>query len=348
MAPERLFRAKNLGINAGVESTTNHNGRRSKPPDQTEPDTENPVGLYLAQINRYPVLVYVEQQLFRHLIENSSLAQLKEDPELTAAIKPQDRDKFANALRDSQTVADLICNCNLRLVVSVAQKYTYRLPFLDLIQEGNIGLMKAISKFDPQKEVKFATYAYWWILQTVTRAIADQSRTIRLPVHHHQELRKAITLINRFADENGHPPTSSQLPQLFTEAQIPQEKQQRIIGTLQSEVSKNTIPLSTPAGEDGDLELAGAIADKNQDTAEIAAAWLDNEAVIAYIEQSSILTPREKRVITLRFLSNPARTLEQVGREFSVTRERIRQIQVKALRKLRKDEQLRSILTNGA
>ena len=268
---------------------------------------EDPVRMYLKEIGKVPLLSAEEE------IE---LARRMEDGDEDA------RKKLAEA--------------NLRLVVSIAKRYVGRgMLFLDLIQEGNLGLLKAVEKFDYRKGYKFSTYATWWIRQAITRAIADQARTIRIPVHMVETINKLTRVSRQLLQELGREPTPEEIAQ---EMEIPVERVREILKTSQEPVS-----LETPIGEEEDSHLGDFIQDENVPVpAEAAAFTLLKEQLS---EVLGTLTEREQKVLTLRFGLDDgrARTLEEVGKEFMVTRERIRQIEAKALRKLRHPSRSRKL-----
>ena len=236
---------------------------------------------------------------------------------------------LASAAREGDAEARRrLCEANLRLVVSVAKRYAGRgLPFLDLIQEGNLGLMKAAEKFEPERGFKFSTYATWWIRQAITRAIADQARTIRIPVHMVETINKVKKVSSQLLHQNGHDPTADEISQALD---MPVEKVREIMRVAQEPVS-----LETPIGEEEDSHLGDFIPDEDaSEPSEAASFTLLKEQLVDVL---STLTPREEKVLKLRFgiEDGRTRTLEEVGKEFNVTRERIRQIEAKALRKLR-------------
>jgi len=232
------------------------------------------------------------------------------------------------SLEKAKTAKSELIQANLRLVVSIAKKYTNRgLQFLDLIQEGNIGLMKAVDKFEYQRGYKFSTYATWWIRQAITRAIADQARTIRIPVHMIETINKLIRTSRYLVQEHGREPTPEEIAEKM---EFPLEKVRKVL-----KIAKEPISLETPIGEEEDSHLGDFIEDKK--------VLSPGDAVVNFglSEQTRsvlrTLTPREEKVLRMRFgIGEKAdHTLEEVGRDFDVTRERIRQIEAKALRKLR-------------
>ena len=261
--------------------------------------TDDPVRMYLKEIGKVPLLSAAEEQELAERIANGDEAAKK---------------KLAEAI--------------LRLVVSIAKRYNGRgLLFLDLIQEGNIGLLKAVDKFDYNKGFKFSTYATWWIRQAITRAIADQSRTIRIPVHMVETINKLIRVQRNLLQELGREPQPDEIAEAMD---LPVERVREILKVAQEPVS-----LETPIGEEDDSHLGDFIQDENMPVpADAAAFTLLKEELAAVLDT---LTERERKVLTLRFglVDGHARTLEEVGKEFDITRERIRQIEAKALRKLR-------------
>ena len=263
----------------------------------------DPVRLYLKEIGKYPLLTTEEEiALAKQIAEGT--------PEEQAAAKKK------------------LSEANLRLVVSIAKRYVGRgMQFLDLIQEGNLGLIKAAEKFDYTKGYKFSTYATWWVRQAITRAIADQARTIRIPVHMVETINKLIRVNRQLAQELGRDPTPAEIAK---EMGISESKVREIIKIAQEPVS-----LETPIGEEEDSHLGDFIEDENAPApAEVASNAMMREQLQEVLHT---LTPREEKVIRLRFglEDGQAHTLEEVGKEFNVTRERIRQIEAKALRKIR-------------
>ncbi len=260
---------------------------------------DDPVRMYLKEIGKVPLL--------------------SADEEIDLAQRMEDGDEIAKKK---------LAEANLRLVVSIAKRYVGRgMLFLDLIQEGNLGLIKAVEKFDYRKGYKFSTYATWWIRQAITRAIADQARTIRIPVHMVETINKLIRISRQLLQELGREPSAEELA---VEMQMPVEKVREIMKIAQEPVS-----LETPIGEEEDSHLGDFIPDDDIPApAEAAAFTLLKEQLIEVLDT---LTDREEKVLRLRFGldDGKARTLEEVGKEFNVTRERIRQIEAKALRKLR-------------
>lgn len=269
--------------------------------------SDDPVKLYLKEIGGYPLLSI--------------------DEEIELAKKIEAGDNYAKKK---------LAESNLRLVVSIAKRYVGRgLSFLDLIQEGNLGLIKAVDKFDYTKGYKFSTYATWWIRQSITRSIADQSRTIRIPVHMSEVINKTYRVSRSLLQELGREPTEQELADAL---EMPIEKVREIL-----KVSSDPISLDTPIGEEDDSHLGDFIKDDSIVGPEDAAAYSMLQEQISKL--LGTLTEREQRVLTLRFGLDDGRTrtLEEVGKEFNVTRERIRQIEAKALRKLRHPSRARML-----
>ncbi len=287
------------------EEETAEGADAASPEDQLEisvPDgiaLDDPVRMYLKEIGRV------------------SLLTAKQEVELARRIEEGD-----------ESAAKKLAEANLRLVVSIARRYVGRgMHFLDLIQEGNLGLMKAVEKFDYRKGFKFSTYATWWIRQAISRAIADQARTIRIPVHMVETINRLVRTQRQLLQDLGREPTAEEIAD---EMDVSAERVREIIKVAQEPVS-----LETPIGDEGDSHLADFIEDEDAESPADAASYLLLREQIG--EVLATMTPREQKVLELRFglEDGRARTLEEVGHAFGVTRERIRQIEAKALRKLR-------------
>ncbi len=272
----------------------------------------------------------------RFLLARKSIKQAEERVGLKARTLEEIAKEVELGLFKARRAKEELIKANLRLVVSIAKKYTGRgLQFLDLIQEGNIGLMKAVEKFDYRRGYKFSTYATWWIRQAITRAIADQARTIRIPVHMIETINKLVRVSLQIYQETGQEPTPEEIAQRMD---LPVEKVRKIL-----KIAKEPISLETPIGEDEDSHLGDFIEDPRVPPPDQVAVSL---SLIEQIRRVlATLTPREEKVLRMRFGigERGEHTLEEVGREFSVTRERIRQIEAKALRKLRHPSRSRKL-----
>ena len=292
--------------------------------------TDDPVRMYLKEIGKVNLLTSEEEVELAQAMTAGTPAQeqLDELRESGEEIPDELRRELEKAVKKGERARQRLAEANLRLVVSIAKRYVGRgMQFLDLIQEGNLGLIKAVEKFDYVKGFKFSTYATWWIRQAITRAIADQARTIRIPVHMVETINKVIRVQRQLLQELGHDPTPEETAE---EMNMPAERVREILKIAQEPVS-----LETPIGEEEDSHLGDFIPDEDaSEPAEAASFTLLKEQLI---EVLSTLTPREEKVLKLRFgiEDGRTRTLEEVGKEFNVTRERIRQIEAKALRKLR-------------
>ena len=292
--------------------------------------TDDPVRMYLKEIGKVNLLSSDEEIELAQAMDagNAAKAQLEELQSAGEEIPAEVRAELDKAIKRGERAKQRLAEANLRMVVSIAKRYVGRgMQFLDLIQEGNLGLIKAVEKFDYTKGYKFSTYATWWIRQAITRAIADQARTIRIPVHMVETINKVIRVSRQLLQELGHDPTPEEIAE---EMSMPVERVREILKIAQEPVS-----LETPIGEEEDSHLGDFIPDEDaSEPAEAASFTLLKEQLV---EVLSTLTPREEKVLKLRFgiEDGRTRTLEEVGKEFNVTRERIRQIEAKALRKLR-------------
>lgn len=279
---------------------------------------------------------------FRHAIleKQTELADMEKETRISIEELKEINKNMVSSEKETAAAKQEMIQANLRLVISIAKKYTNRgLQFLDLIQEGNIGLMKAVDKFEYRRGYKFSTYATWWIRQAITRSIADQARTIRIPVHMIETINKMNRISRQHLQETGEEPDSAKLAELM---QMPEDKIRKIM-----KIAKEPISMETPIGDDDDSHLGDFIEDANNVAPADAAMYTSLHEVTKEILES--LTPREAKVLRMRFGidMNTDHTLEEVGRQFDVTRERIRQIEAKALRKLRhptRSDRLRSFL----
>ncbi|HEY5003430.1 MAG TPA: RNA polymerase sigma factor RpoD [Ktedonobacteraceae bacterium] len=288
-----------------------------------ESSLDDPVRMYLREIGRVPLLTAEEEVRLAQRMERGKAERLK----------PVSNRRY---ILDGEEAQRRLTEANLRLVVSVAKKYIGRgMNLLDLIQEGNIGLIRAVEKFDYTKGYKFSTYATWWIRQAITRAIADQARTIRIPVHMVETINRLIRISRRLLQDLGREPTSEEIA---AQMEITAEKVREII-----KVSQEPVSLETPIGEEDDSHLGDFLEDHTAlAPADAASHQLLKEQVEDVLDS---LTERERKVLQLRFGLDDgrSRTLEEVGKEFHVTRERIRQIEAKALRKLRHPSRSRKL-----
>lgn len=296
---------------------------------------DDPVRMYLKEIGKVNLLtpdeeVRLAQDMGAGDAAKERMAEIesakKKGEEIV--LTPEEEKALKRAIKRGEAAKQRLAEANLRLVVSIAKRYVGRgMLFLDLIQEGNLGLIKAVEKFDYTKGYKFSTYATWWIRQAITRAIADQARTIRIPVHMVETINKVIRVSRQLLQELGHDPSPEEISE---EMNMPVDKVREILKIAQEPVS-----LETPIGEEEDSHLGDFIPDEDaSEPSEAASYTLLKEQLIDVLDT---LTPREEKVLKLRFglEDGRTRTLEEVGKEFNVTRERIRQIEAKALRKLR-------------
>ena len=292
-----------------TETQTEDGTELTKQPAEIElniPDSvsiDDPVRMYLKEIGRVPLLTAEQEKI------------------LAMRMESEDEEEHSEAQQQ-------LAEANLRLVVSIAKRYVGRgMLFLDLIQEGNLGLIKAVEKFDYRKGYKFSTYATWWIRQAITRAIADQARTIRIPVHMVETINKLIRVSRNLLQKNGREPTDEEIA---VEMELPVERVREI-----KKIAQEPVSLETPVGEEDDSHLGDFIEDQDAPAPADAASFMLLKEQLEDV--LGTLTPREKNVLRLRFglEDGRARTLEEVGKSFNVTRERIRQIEAKALRKLR-------------
>ena len=306
---------------------------------------EDPVRMYLKEIGKVPLLSAEEEiELAKNMeagaVAKEKIAILKSREEnATEEELAEIKEEIKNLQKDldaGDEAKKRLAEANLRLVVSIAKRYVGRgMLFLDLIQEGNLGLIKAVEKFDYRKGYKFSTYATWWIRQAITRAIADQARTIRIPVHMVETINKLIRVSRQLLQELGREPSPEEIA---AEMNMPVERVREIL-----KISQEPVSLETPIGEEEDSHLGDFIQDDNVPVPADAAAFTLLKEQLE--EVLGTFTEREQKVLTLRFglEDGRARTLEEVGKEFNVTRERIRQIEAKALRKLRHPSRSRKL-----
>ena len=306
---------------------------------------EDPVRMYLKEIGKVPLLSAEEEIELAKNMEAGAVAKEKitilksREENATEEELAEIKEEIKNLQKDldaGDEAKKRLAEANLRLVVSIAKRYVGRgMLFLDLIQEGNLGLIKAVEKFDYRKGYKFSTYATWWIRQAITRAIADQARTLRIPVHMVETINKLIRVSRQLLQELGREPSPEEIA---AEMNMPVERVREIL-----KISQEPVSLETPIGEEEDSHLGDFIQDDNVPVPADAAAFTLLKEQLE--EVLGTLTEREQKVLTLRFglEDGRARTLEEVGKEFNVTRERIRQIEAKALRKLRHPSRSRKL-----
>ena len=321
------------GISVGQAKEDVSNEEKKDSPESAEEDEfdlsqieiDDSISLYLKEIGRVPLLTAAEEVDLAKRMEagRDSRHHLNHEQ-----VEWEEREQLLWLVRDGRSAQEHLIKANSRLVVSVAKKYVGRgVPFLDLIQEGNIGLIRAVKKFDYRRGYKFSTYATWWIRQAVTRAIADQGRTIRVPVHMYEQINRLTRTSRQLVQELGRDPTTEEIAE---ELGVTPRKVEHIM-----RVSQRPLSLEMPVGEEEDSYLGDFIEDEDADSPQDSAGRQILREVIDEIFQS--LTPREVRILQLRFglVDGYNYTLEEVGRKFGVTRERIRQIEAQALSRLR-------------
>ena len=300
---------------------------------------DDPVRMYLKDIGKIPLLSLEEETILAKQVVDgreakARLEEIEADDQNTVSV--EEYEHLLEISEEADIAKDKLVNANLRLVVSIAKRYLGRgLQFLDLIQEGNMGLIKAVDKFDHQKGFKFSTYATWWIRQAITRAVADQARTIRIPVHMVETINKLVRIQRQLVQELSREPSPQEVADRMD---ISVEKVQQI-----QKIAQEPISLESPVGEEEDSNLGDFISDPHAlDPYEYTAKMKLREELDDVL---ATLTEREERVLRLRFglVDGRQRTLEEVGKEFNVTRERIRQIEAKALRKLKHPSRSRKL-----
>ncbi|MBV8462730.1 MAG: RNA polymerase sigma factor RpoD [Acidimicrobiales bacterium] len=316
------------------------NGKRASSSGESGGSAEDPVHTYLKEIGRVPLLnAELEVEIARTIEEGNAAAAKLAAHELAQAgegpaddlLDPGALSRNRRLVRNGLRAKDELIEANLRLVVSIAKRYRNRgLAFLDLIQEGNLGLMRAVDKFDHTKGFKFSTYATWWIRQAITRAIADQARTIRIPVHMVETINKVVWAQRQLLQELGREPTIEEVAQ---RVELPMERVREIL-----RINQDTVSLEQPVGDEDDFNLSDLIEDRGAVVPDDAATRSLLDAAVR--EALGHLSEREQDVVRLRFGLDDGkiRTLEEVGKEFGVTRERVRQIESKTLAKLRRPD----------
>ncbi len=336
----RKARASRTNGNARPDARRESNGKRASSSSDSGGSAEDPVHTYLKEIGRVPLLnAELEVEIAQTIEEgNAAAAKLAAHELALAGEGPKDDLLEAGELsrnrrlvRNGLRAKDELIEANLRLVVSIAKRYRNRgLAFLDLIQEGNLGLMRAVDKFDHTKGFKFSTYATWWIRQAITRAIADQARTIRIPVHMVETINKVVWAQRQLLQELGREPT---IDEVAHRVELPMERVREIL-----RINQDTVSLEQPVGDEDDFNLSDLIEDRGAVVPDDAATRSLLDAAVR--EALGHLSEREQDVVRLRFGLDDGkiRTLEEVGKEFGVTRERVRQIESKTLAKLRRPD----------
>lgn len=339
VTPPKPARTKSNGA-LRAEARRESNGKRAASSGDSGGSSEDPVHTYLKEIGRVPLLnAELEVEIAKTIEEGNAAAARLAAHELAMEGEGSDDDlldaggvaRNKRLMRNGLKAKDELIEANLRLVVSIAKRYRNRgLAFLDLIQEGNLGLMRAVDKFDHTKGFKFSTYATWWIRQAITRAIADQARTIRIPVHMVETINKVVWAQRQLLQELGREPTIDEVAQ---RVELPMERVREIL-----RINQDTVSLEQPVGDEDDFNLSDLIEDRGAVVPDDAATRSLLDAAVR--EALGHLSEREQDVVRLRFGLDDGkiRTLEEVGREFGVTRERVRQIESKTLAKLRRPD----------
>jgi RNA polymerase primary sigma factor len=311
------------------EVLASERGRRVRPIEAAVGDTDDTISLYLREIGSIPLLTAEDERALAKCYEEGREAQAKlEDPEVVVGLGEDEVAELRQHVVDGDRARAKLTHANTRLVVHIAKKYINNgVPFMDLIQEGNLGLIRAVEKFDYRRGFKFSTYATWWIRQAVTRALADQARTIRVPVHMSEQISKLTAITRRLEQEFGRQPTTDEIGR---EMDMTPKRVEQIM-----EIAQRPLSLEMKVGEDADSEFGDFLQDEDapEPTEQAGREMLREE--IALVLGS--LSQREAQVLGLRYglIDGTAHTLEEVGAKFGVTRERIRQIETKAIRRLR-------------